>query len=125
VAGVSLLVAIIGVQLVAASDFAGEQVLLNKPLNSMNFWSQLVVSLLAAGAASGVWQIGYKAIKNIGQNHDTTVVVKEEAALCRTITTTHFPLTMMLLRVFAHPIDRAIEVSTSLGTSTKGRTSRC
>jgi hypothetical protein len=70
VALVSLAVAIVAVQLVAASDFASEQVVLDRPLNSMNFASQLVVSLLAAGIASGVWQIGAKAVSNIGQNQE-------------------------------------------------------
>ncbi len=70
VAGVSLVISIIAVQLVAASDFASEQIVLDRPLNSMNFASQLVVSLLAAGIASGVWQIGAKAVSNIGQNQD-------------------------------------------------------
>ena len=39
-----LLIAFVGVQLVAASDFARQQVLLDVPLNAMNFWSQLVVA---------------------------------------------------------------------------------
>jgi hypothetical protein len=69
VAVVALGVALVAVQLVAASDFAAEQIVLDRPLNSMNFASQLVVSLLAAGIASGVWQ-GYVALKNVGQNHD-------------------------------------------------------
>ena len=64
-----LLIAFVGVQLVAASDFARQQVLLDVPLNAMNFWSQLVVALLASGIASGIWQ-GYIAVKNIGQSLD-------------------------------------------------------
>jgi hypothetical protein len=76
VAIIAIVVAVVGVQLVAASDFAETEIVLDRALNSMNFWSQLVISLLAAGIGSGVWQIGSKAVSNIGQNHDT-VVVKE------------------------------------------------
>lgn len=64
---VCLAVSIVTVQLVAASDFAGEQVVLDRPLNSMNFWSQLVVSLLLVGLASFAWQ-GVKAVRNVGEN---------------------------------------------------------
>lgn len=70
VAIVSLVVAIAAVQLVAASDFASTEIVLDRALNSMNFASQLVISLLAAGVASGVWQIGAKAVSNIGQNQE-------------------------------------------------------
>ena len=68
VAIIALAASLLAVQLVAASDFASEQILLDRPLNTLNFASQLVISLLAAGTASGVWQIGSKAVKNIGQN---------------------------------------------------------
>ncbi len=64
-----LAVAVVAVQLVAASDFAGEQVVLDRALNSMNFASQLVVSLLLAGIAATAWQ-GLKAVRNIGENQD-------------------------------------------------------
>ena len=70
VAVVSLVVSIVGVQLVAASDFAETQIVLDRPLNSLNFASQLVIALLAAGTASGLWQIVPKAVKNIGANFD-------------------------------------------------------
>lgn len=63
-----LVVAFIAVVLVAASDFANEQVVLNRKLDSLNFWSQMVIVLLVAGVASAVWNIGVKAISNIGQN---------------------------------------------------------
>ncbi len=62
-----LVVSIIAVQLVAASDFASEQVVLDRALNSLNFASQLVVSLLLSGLAATAWQ-GVKAVRNIGQN---------------------------------------------------------
>lgn len=61
-----LVVAFIAVQVVAASDFANEQVVLNRKLDSLNFWSQMVIVLLVAGVASAVWNIGVKAISNIG-----------------------------------------------------------
>lgn len=69
VALVCLAVSVVAVQLVAASDFASEQVVLDRALNSMNFWSQLVVALLLSGIAATVWQ-GIKAVRNIGQNQD-------------------------------------------------------
>ncbi len=65
--GTCLAVSVVAVQLVAASDFAGEQVVLDRALNSLNFASQLVVSLLLSGIAATVWQ-GVKAVRNIGQN---------------------------------------------------------
>lgn len=64
-AGICLVVSIIAVQLVAASDFASEQVVLDRALNDLNFWSQLVVSLLLAGVAAGVWT-GFKAVSRVG-----------------------------------------------------------
>ena len=60
-----LAVSVVAVVLVAASDFAGEQVLLDHKLSTLNFASQLVVALLAAGLASGIWQ-GFKAVSNVG-----------------------------------------------------------
>lgn len=64
---VCLAVSVVAVVLVAASDFAHEQVVLDRPLDSLNFASQLVVSLLIAGIASAAWQ-GYQTVKNVGQN---------------------------------------------------------
>lgn len=60
-----LVVSFITVVLVAASDFAGEQVLLEHKLSSLNFASQLVIVLLLAGVASGTWQ-GFKALSHVG-----------------------------------------------------------
>jgi hypothetical protein len=53
--------------LVGASDFASQQIVLDRSLASMNIWSQIVVGILLAGIASGVWQ-GYAAVKNVGEN---------------------------------------------------------
>lgn len=64
--GACLGVSFLAVVLVAASDFAHQQIILDRPLDSMNFWSQMVIVFLAAGIASGVWQVGPKAISNIG-----------------------------------------------------------
>lgn len=64
--GICLGVSIVAVLLVGASDFGHTQIVLDKPLDTMNIWSQLVVALLAAGIASGLWQAGPKAISNIG-----------------------------------------------------------
>jgi hypothetical protein len=60
-------VAIVAVQLVAASDFASTEIVLERPLNSLNFASQLVVAILAAGVASLTWEI-VKRIDGIGEN---------------------------------------------------------
>lgn len=67
VAVVALVVSVVAVILVAASDFAGEQIVLDRPLSSLNGASQLVVALLLAGVASAGWQ-GLKAVSNIGEN---------------------------------------------------------
>ena len=64
---VCLVVSIITVLLVAASDFAKEQVVLDRSLDSLNVPSQLVVALLLAGIAAGIWQ-GLKAVSNVGEN---------------------------------------------------------
>lgn len=61
-------VSVVTVLLVAASDFAGDQVVLDRPLDSLNFWSQMVVALLLAGLASVSWQT-LRAVKNIGANN--------------------------------------------------------
>lgn len=63
---ICLAVSIVAVQLVAASDFAAEQVVLNRHLNALNFWSQMVIALLLSGIASGIW-LGLKSVSNIGQ----------------------------------------------------------
>lgn len=55
------------VMLVAASDFAHEQVVLDRPLDTLNLASQAVVALLIAGVAATAWET-LKAAKNIGQN---------------------------------------------------------
>jgi hypothetical protein len=68
-------VSIVAVFLAAASDFSHEQVLLNTPLDEMNVWSQLIVAVLLAGLASGIWQ-GFQAVKNIGYNQGETNVTE-------------------------------------------------
>lgn len=58
---------ILVVVLVAASDFGHEQVVMDKPLDTLNGASQVVVGLLLGALATGIDQ-GLKAIKNVGQN---------------------------------------------------------
>lgn len=67
-----LVIAVVAVLVVAASDFGHEQVVLDRPLDSLNIWSQLVVALLVAGVASAAWQ-GVKAVRNIGANDNLPV----------------------------------------------------
>src|SRR5262245_43144881 len=62
-----LVVSIVAVLLVAASDFGSTQVILSRSLDKMNFWSQLVVGVLLAGLGSGGWE-ALRAVKNIGDN---------------------------------------------------------
>lgn len=69
VAIICVVAAVGAVLLVSASDFASEQVVLNRSLDSLNFGSQLIVALLLSGLASGTWQ-AYKSVRNIGQNQD-------------------------------------------------------
>jgi uncharacterized membrane protein len=64
---VVIVVCAVTVLLVAASDFAHEQVVLNRPLDSLNFASQMVIVVLLIGLASAAWK-GIKAVSNIGQN---------------------------------------------------------
>lgn len=66
-AGLCFVVSLATIMLVAASDFAHDQMLLNYPLDTLNLASQVVVAILAAGLASAVWE-GFSAAKNIGQN---------------------------------------------------------
>lgn len=63
----ALAVSVITVVLVAASDFAHEQVVLDRSLDSLNFASQLVVALLLAGLAAAAFK-GVQAVRNIGEN---------------------------------------------------------
>ena len=65
--GICLVVSVAAVLLVAASDFASEQVVLDRPLDSLNTASQLVVALLLAGFASVAWQT-LGAVRNVGEN---------------------------------------------------------
>lgn len=58
---------ILVVVLVAASDFGHEQVVMDRPLDSLNGASQVVVGLLLGAFATGIDQ-GLKAIRNVGQN---------------------------------------------------------
>lgn len=60
-----LVLGIVAVLLVGASDFAHENVVLDRPLDTLNFWSQLVVGLLLGGVASAAWT-GVKAVSRIG-----------------------------------------------------------
>jgi hypothetical protein len=69
---VTAVVSLAAVLLVGASDFAHEQVLLSHPLDQLNIWSQVLIAVLAAGTASATWEIGSKAISNIGQNQVKT-----------------------------------------------------
>jgi hypothetical protein len=62
---ICFVVALIAVLLVAASDFAHENVVLDRPLDSLNFWSQMVIVILATGLASAGWQ-GIKAVSRVG-----------------------------------------------------------
>lgn len=71
---ICVVVSVVTVLLVAASDFAKDQVVLDRPLASLNFASQLVVALLLAGIASGIWQ-GLKAVSNVGENAVTKQTV--------------------------------------------------
>lgn len=64
---VCFVVAFIAVMLVAASDFAHEQVVLDRTLDSLNFWSQLVIVVLLTGLASAAWQ-GIKAVSRVGSS---------------------------------------------------------
>jgi hypothetical protein len=63
-----LVVGIAAVLLVSASNFSSDEVVLNRSLDSLNFWSQLVVGILLAGIAAGIWE-GYTAVKNVGHNY--------------------------------------------------------
>lgn len=73
--GICLVASVVTVVLVAASDFAKEQVVLDRPLASLNVASQLVVALLLSGIAAGIWQ-GLKAVSNVGQNQAQPPVAK-------------------------------------------------
>lgn len=67
ISGVCLVVGVVAVLLVGASDWSHEQVVLNKSLDSLNFWSQLLLGVLVGGFASGSWET-LRAVKNIGDN---------------------------------------------------------
>lgn len=66
IVGVCFAISFVSVMLIAASDFAHESVVLKRELDTMNFWSQLVVVVLTTGIATGIWK-GVKAITNIGE----------------------------------------------------------
>jgi hypothetical protein len=68
VAVVCVVASVVAVLLVSASDFASEQVVLDRSLESLNFGSQLIVALLLSGLASGTWE-AYRSVRNIGENH--------------------------------------------------------
>lgn len=63
----AFVVSLVTIVLVAASDFAHEQVVLDRPLDSLNFASQLVIALLAMGLAAAAFK-GVQAVRNIGEN---------------------------------------------------------
>src|SRR5678815_1807122 len=69
VAGVCVVVSVLAVVLVAASDFAHENVVLDRPLDSVNFASQLVIALMLSGFASAGWQ-ALRSVRNIGDNYE-------------------------------------------------------
>ena len=63
---------VVGVSLVApflisASVWADEQVIGDKVLGDLNFWSLVVVGIFLAGAETAVF-LGLDAVKNIGNN---------------------------------------------------------
>lgn len=64
---ICVIVAVVVVLLISASDFASETVILKKSLASLNVWSQLVIALLVAGVASTIWQT-LGAVRNVGEN---------------------------------------------------------
>lgn len=73
---ICLVISFVTVVLVAASDFAHEQVILKRTLDSMNFASQMIVVVLLTGLAAGIWE-GFTTIKNIGHNQPDVVVVPD------------------------------------------------
>lgn len=70
-AGIVLAVSVVAVFLVAASDFAHTQTVLDRPLDQMNVWSQLVVAVLVAGLGAGGWET-LKKVADIGISRDKT-----------------------------------------------------
>jgi hypothetical protein len=64
-------VAVVTVFLVATSAWADSQIIGGKTLGELGWSSELLVSIVLAGAASGLWQ-GFDTIKNIGQNQGTS-----------------------------------------------------
>lgn len=70
---VVVVISFLAVMLVAQSDFGHTQVVLSKPLDTMNFGSQLVVVVLLAGGASVLWE-GFKRVSDIGTPVAKTVI---------------------------------------------------
>jgi hypothetical protein len=58
---------VLAVVAVAASDFGHTQIVADKPLDTLNLVSQVLVGVLV-GAASVAIDQGFKAVRNIGQN---------------------------------------------------------
>lgn len=66
VAVLCVVVGILAVLIVGASDFAHDQVVLNRPLDSLNLASQILVGFLVGGGAAASYKT-LSAISNIGQ----------------------------------------------------------
>lgn len=58
---------IVVVILVANSDFGHEQVVMDRPLDTLNGESQVIVGILLGAFATGI-DVAQKAVRNIGQN---------------------------------------------------------
>lgn len=65
VAVLCLVIAVVAVVLVGASDFAEQEIVLDRPLNSLNGASQALLGILLAGTASAAWT-GLKALSLVG-----------------------------------------------------------
>lgn len=66
-AAIVLVASTVATLLVAQSDWASTQVVGDKPLSTLNFWSLLLVAVFLAGASSTAWEL-LGAVKNVGEN---------------------------------------------------------
>lgn len=83
---VVVIISFVAVMLVAQSDFGHTQVVLSKPLDTMNFYSQLVVVVMLAGGASVLWE-GFKRVSDIGTPVAKTIIAADDhAALTSALT---------------------------------------
>lgn len=73
--GIVNVVAVVTVYLVATSAWADSQIIGGKVLGDLGWSSELLVAIVLGGSASGLWQ-AFETVKNVGQNHDGTVVVE-------------------------------------------------